>query len=1059
MFGRIEPLPPVRFAPRLRFAAALALVAGASADVAGAQPGPGVRFAVPPPGTLSAPPNVVYGIEQDALGYLWVASEQGLHRYDGVEFEAFRADPSDPGAMPGNRVTAVSVAPDGDVWAGVDRFGLVRYDAERRRFDRFQLSDSLARDPHIAVDAEGAVWVTNGGWDDAADDGASVYRLDPARRTLHRVVGVRSRGWGLHLDGDRQLWVLEADGMVERLDGGWRRHRIGSVIPVLGASMRAIRDGTLLELGASGRFQPRRTAPDVASRLGEALRRVRTASSTTPIVDSGGRLWAGRADGGLLAVDLATGQSVGYANDPTRAESIPEGIISEVYEDRDGVVWIGGSQGLRTVAPGWDVYQTTPLGRLQFASVLARGSSGRLWGGAACQAPSQIMPDGRAVPMAEVEPAVARAVDQASFCVSNVLEARDGTFWFSGWPFLGSSRTAGVLRVEPDGAARQYRGAEGAAPGPFELPLAASRMAHEDAAGRIWAATEGGLVRIEPDSLVVYTAGPGGLDADVIWSLADAPDGRLWVGTYGGGLSLFDPDAGAVQTWRHDPADAGTLPSDAITAVLPSRHEPGVVWVGTYDGGLVRFEPATGRMRRIERADGLPSLTVKGLAEDAAGALWIGTDAGLVRRDAAGALRVYTEADGLPDSNVGLYDLAALPDGRVAVAVGSNLVTFDPAATDPRRVDANVVLRALRIEGTRRALPDRGAPIRLAPGERAVGVELAALSFRAPQRLRYSVRLDGVDDRWLPLGADRSAAWAGLAPGTYRLRARAGVLSGTWSRRELSVPVVVEPAWWERRAVRGLAALAALALFGLAVRDLSQRRLRRRVQALELARRLQRERERISRDLHDHVGAQLSSLLAGVELARLARERGAPPGLGDPLDAVEDDARTTMRQLRETIWALHGEAVTLPDFCERVRADLAARCPPGLGTAVTCDGPPDAELTPTQALNLYRVVQEAVTNALKYAGAERLAVRLSLRDGEIAVEVSDDGAFRAGTSGGDGAAPGGFGMRSMAARAEALGGTFELDTDRGTTVRVCVPAEAADLPASGEAPRAPRSDV
>ena len=1039
------PVVPSRFLVRVCVAA---LAASALAGVGRAQPGPGIRFAVPSPGTLSSATNVVYGIEQAPDGAIWVASELGLHRYDGVAFEAFRADPERPDAMPGNRVTGVSVAPDGDVWAAVDRFGLVRYAAAGRRFERFRLPDPLAVDPTVVVDGDGAVWVGSGAWGAAMDvkldpTTRDVYRLDPARRTLHRAAGVRAAPWGLRRGPDGTLWVATPEGPVQRTASGWRRHRLGAAHIVPGDPVRVVRGRDLFEMAPSGRFR-RRAAPD-------ALRE-RLGAAEPLLVDRGERLWLYPEEGGLVAVDLGSGRAVTYAHDPSRSESLPDGVVFRMLEDREGVLWLGTGGGLRTLTPGWDVFASVPVGAGRLATVVAQGASGRVWGGAACAVPGELLPDARLRPLAEAEPAVATALARSGLCVSNVLEARDGTFWFSGWPFRGGADVAGVLRVRPDGAARRFRptGAPGA------LPHAASRGALEAADGRIWVATEGGLAGRRPDDTwETFAAAPGGLQADVVWSLADAGDGRLWVGTYGGGLSRLDPATGRAATWRHDAGDPATLPSDAVTAIVPSAAQPGVVWVGTYDGGLARLVPSTGRVTRVGRAEGLPSLTVKSVVEDARGRLWIGTDAGLVRYDpATREVRVYTEADGLPSSAFGMYDAAAFADGTLAFGAGVDLVAFDPERTAPFAFDAPVALRALRIDGTRRALPAPGQPVRLRPGERAVGAEVVALSFRAPERLRYAVRLDGVDAQWLPLGADRSAAWAGLAPGTYRLRARAGVASGTWSRRELSVPVVVEPAWWQRRAVRGLAALLAVGLFGLAVRDLSQRRLRRQVQALEVAQRLQHERERISRDLHDHVGAQLSSLLAGVELARLARARGAPPALGDPLDAVEGDARTTMRQLRETIWALHGEAVSLDAFCDRVRADLAARAS-ALQAEVSCRG--DAVvLSPMQALNLYRIVQEAVTNTLKYAGATRIAVRL-VHDGEtVTVEVADDGAFRPPAAPGDGApgaSLGGFGMRSMAARAEALGGTFALDAAAGTTVRVRVPAEASlGLPASGEAP-------
>ena len=206
----------------------------------------------------------------------------------------------------------------------------------------------------------------------------------------------------------------------------------------------------------------------------------------------------------------------------------------------------------------------------------------------------------------------------------------------------------------------------------------------------------------------------------------------------------------------------------------------------------------------------------------------------------------------------------------------------------------------------------------------------------------------------------------------------------------------------------------------------------------------QAERAWISRDLHDSVGAQLANLLAGVELVRLQRARD-PDAAADMLAAIEADARAAITDLRETIWALQTDTPSLGALGRRLAgfADgMAARA----GMAVSVDVGEEAELSPTQALHLYRIGQEAVQNASKHSGARTLAVRLAREGGRLRLAVADDGAFcPAGAP--TMAAPSGFGLGNMRARAEALGGTLTLATEQGTTVAVDVPAEP---PAPGE---------
>ncbi|MAQ94269.1 MAG: hypothetical protein CMM84_12170 [Rhodothermaceae bacterium] len=199
----------------------------------------------------------------------------------------------------------------------------------------------------------------------------------------------------------------------------------------------------------------------------------------------------------------------------------------------------------------------------------------------------------------------------------------------------------------------------------------------------------------------------------------------------------------------------------------------------------------------------------------------------------------------------------------------------------------------------------------------------------------------------------------------------------------------------------------------------------------------QAERTRISRDLHDSVGAQLSSLLAGIELARLREE--APVGV---LGEVEEDAREAMRQLRETVWVLNASEVTVEALAAQLRRFAEARArASGIHAAVQATGDRYAVVPAASALHLYRVGQEAVQNAVKHSGAKTISVRLTSADGRLTLSVRDDGAFRPPvTVLGDGA-PSGFGMASMRERASTLGGTFDLAIEAGTEVRVDVPLD------------------
>ncbi|MGB3543589.1 sensor histidine kinase [Rubrivirga sp.] len=220
----------------------------------------------------------------------------------------------------------------------------------------------------------------------------------------------------------------------------------------------------------------------------------------------------------------------------------------------------------------------------------------------------------------------------------------------------------------------------------------------------------------------------------------------------------------------------------------------------------------------------------------------------------------------------------------------------------------------------------------------------------------------------------------------------------------------------------------------------------RDTQGLLLDAERQTERLRISRDLHDSVGAQLSNLIAGVELARLEQRASGADSSSRTLDVIEGDARDAMGLLRETVWALSGTPISISELArqlQRFARDSTRAAAPS--ATVRVEGDRDQRLDSTAALHLLRIGQEAVQNAVKHSGGDRIEVVLEAGDGRVVLEVTDDGAFQRQTPvSGDGA-PSGFGMHTMRERAEALGADLEVATESGTAIRVEVAASVLEV--------------
>jgi signal transduction histidine kinase len=328
--------------------------------------------------------------------------------------------------------------------------------------------------------------------------------------------------------------------------------------------------------------------------------------------------------------------------------------------------------------------------------------------------------------------------------------------------------------------------------------------------------------------------------------------------------------------------------------------------------------------------------------------------------------------------------------------------------------------------------------LRLPPGRHRVEFLFTGLSFDAPERMRFRYRLEGMDPDWVEAGTGRKAVYNYVPPGEYHFYAVACNSDGVWNETGATVALTVRPHFWQRGWIIAAGALGLLAFVSGAIRLAERKRLHRRLAHLEQERALQRERERIARDLHDDLGSSLAriSLLSG--LARVDKDN--PGQVEVHANRISDSAAQTVRALEEIVWAVRPGSDSLQSLVEYI-AHFANELFEGNSTRCRLDLPhdlPATALPPDIRHNIFLIVKEALANALKHAAAREVHVRAKVSHSSLEILIQDDG------KGFDTAAPHeagkGNGLGNMRRRAEVVGGTLSLDTARGkgTTVRLVV---------------------
>ncbi|MEM6327991.1 MAG: two-component regulator propeller domain-containing protein, partial [Bacteroidota bacterium] len=584
---------------------------------------------------------------------------------------------------------------------------------------------------------------------------------------------------------------------------------------------------------------------------------------------------------------------------------------------------------------------------------------------------------------------------------------------------------------------------------------------HMDPTGTLWFGHLGGLYRRSPSGEFRVRASEGAIER-----IQTVPGGA-WVGT-AEGLHRYDEAEDAFQPFQHDPSDPLSISDDATLAIHMDARDR--LWVGT-QSGLNRYDPDLGGFIHFDARDGLPSNVIYAILEDDDGRLWISTNRGLARYDetAAEPFRAYTEADGVGNVEFNRHAAWRDADGTMYFGGDRGVTVFHPDDLAAPAQQSPIVVTAVRRstrEGTETTPYPGTGSITLAPEVTTFAFEFAALDFTQAHLSRYAVRLDGWDEDWVEIGDRREVAYTNLPPGPYTFRVRTASADGAWGAEATAVAVLIRPAWWQTAWFRLLAVLVSVGLVAGVGWDVSRRRYRRELAALRAKQALDAERARISRDMHDEVGASLSEIAILSELAQLSAQStaggdGAPTPPTGRLRQIAETSRETLDSIAEIVWALNPTNDRLPTLSAYLR-EHAARYAESTGLRATLRfpaHPPDRPVSAEVRRAVFLILKEALHNVVKHAGATGVDMSLLLPDdsadsarlgteaeglGALVLIVADDGAGLAEEVGGDGAPArirGGNGLHNMRQRAEEIGGTLVVEpgVTGGTVVRLSVP--------------------
>ncbi|MFT4113736.1 two-component regulator propeller domain-containing protein [Silvibacterium sp.] len=999
------------------------------------------------------PQNTVHAIAQDRQGYLWIATEAGLVRFDGAQFRIFTQQ--DTPALGSDIIDSLCLDRDGWLWIGTSQ-GVARY-----RDGRFASSAQIAGEVvapvparsaiwRIAQDAGGRIWLlTSAGLESYDGHGfAQADGVPPLDEDATMVVGVQGDLWLSTMQG----LAYTAAGSIHFRIAGIPSSGAASAIHALavdshGQAWAAVSAGVEICAASDCRML------EAASPLGNVH---------AIAFDAEGRAWLG-ADNGLAMYDgrtltrWSTGEGLPAARverlffdregalwiatpvGPARfyrgrLEAMPahEGLVGgsllSWLEDREGNLWLGSESAGVTVLRDrafttWDMASGLSSDHIR---AVAGDQGGTLWLGT----------DGGGLNQRHVDAqgrisftALTTAQGLSSNIVLSIAAAPDGSLW------LGTPD--GLNHIENGRVTRVFTSADG-------LADDFVRSIYFDREGNEWIGTRRGLSRWKDGVFTTWTS-LDGLGSDLVGAMVEDREGALWIATLGG-LTRFAHGS------FHNFTPQDGLSSRVITALHEDAQ--GDLWIGTAGGGIDllhdgRFYAARGRVPLSPRSAALPD-DVAGLLEDAAGGLWISSGQGIfhVERDALAAalesahpapvtVEGYGVADGLRvrEASSGGHPAAwRMPDGTLWFATPKGVATADPAHLARNPTPPLVAIEQVSIDDVPQIATDA---VTIPAGRRRVEIAYAALSFAAPQKVRFAYRLAGFDRSWIDAGSRRVAYYTNLPPGHYRFEVQAWNNSGVPGAAPAVLALRMRPYFYQTLWFYLLLALAAaLAAYGIYLARLRQ--IESRFQVV-LA-----ERNRIAREIHDTlaqglVGVNMQLQVAGRLLA------ASPEVAKQHLAQAQELVRTGLEDARRAIWELRSQAETESDFASRLlRTVQQTANGSGVETQVLVLGS-YRPLSAQMESELLRIAQEAVTNAVRHAQAAKIEVTLRYAERQAALTIEDNGLGFASAEQplqqAHSPKNGHYGLTGIRERAQRIGGraVVESHPGRGTTIRVELP--------------------
>jgi len=840
-------------------------------------------------------------IIQDSIGFIWIATEMGLDKFDGYNIHSYSQNPLNSNSISNNYINALAVDYKGNILIGTDGGGLDYLDITTDSVSHFvhsptdtnTISDNVIYAIH--QDVNSYIWL-------GTPNGAC--RLDPKNKTAIRFHYQKDNPHSLShnvifsfAEDDQYIWVGTYSGIctiqkeslqVERITNSPRYCK-----SIYMKDKSELWVGSLSEGVSIINTQTKKNSSKY-TKLNEL--NAKADNRITDIAFQGNTIWISSQDSGIFSLNLKTQVLESFRHNREIENTIGSDHIRCLFIDGGGVLWVGtqysGVSYYNTKSKpfnhyNYDYYRKKKLSSLQ---AIIEDNTGDIWIGTL---------DGIIVYNAKNNTTKYIKHDPEnnnSLCdnfVTSIIQDSDGDFWFG--------TNSGLSYYHPE---------KNLFTNFFSLPEDSNSLASssiwgllEDKDGLIWISTWGGGVSCYNKQTGKFTNylhsnNKNSIPADNTHLVYEDSQGNIWIGTWEGGLSCYNKETNTFKNYIHEPKNESSLIHNTVVTLCEDKNKN--IWIGTFGGGIDIFNPTTESFKHLTTETGLPSNSIMGILEDNNNNVWASTGKGLVKININNyKIWHYDISDGIQGNEFAQHGFFKTKSGKFLFSGADGFNFFHPDSIVHNLYEPQLIIEKILINGKKHFRKDEViyktdreiSELNLAYNRNNISFFFVALHYANPEKIMYKYKLEDFDNEWIIADRSRIAKYTNIPPGEYTFMLKASNCDKIWSDNIQEIIISIAPPFWKTSWFYIISSVSLIVILILIVK-LREMKLKKDKQVLE-----QKVKERTIEieQQNEEIKAQRDSILE--QKNHIVQQKEEIESQRDEIEAQRDLVTSQMKDI------------------------------------------------------------------------------------------------------------------------------------------------------------------